>query len=196
MDQSNVLELFTERGALLTGHFLLSSGLHSAKYLQCALVLQYPKDAESLAEQLAKRFYTQKIDLVVAPALGGVIIGHEVARALSLRSIFTEREAGQMQLRRGFEIKPGEKVLVVEDVITTGKSTREVIEVVTKLGGEVVGNTSIIDRSSGKAELPFPPVSLAVLDVATYSAENCPMCQEGLPLIKPGSRQPTVNPSK
>ncbi|MBK7993732.1 MAG: orotate phosphoribosyltransferase [Blastocatellia bacterium] len=189
MDQSSVLELFTERGALLSGHFLLSSGLHSAKYLQCALVLQYPKDAESLGEHLAKRFYTQKIDLVVAPALGGVIIGHEVARNLSVRAIFTEREAGQMQLRRGFEIKAGEKVLVIEDVITTGKSTREVIEVVTKLGGEVVGNASIIDRSAGKAELPFIPVSLAALDVATYSAENCPMCQEGLPLVKPGSRQ-------
>jgi len=189
MDQSSVLELFTERGALLSGHFLLSSGLHSAKYLQCALVLQYPKDAESLGEHLAKRFYTQKIDLVVAPALGGVIIGHEVARNLSVRAIFTEREAGQMQLRRGFEIKAGEKALVIEDVITTGKSTREVIEVVTKLGGEVVGNASIIDRSAGKAELPFIPVSLAALDVATYSAENCPMCQEGLPLVKPGSRQ-------
>ncbi len=190
MDQSTVLELFTERGALLTGHFLLSSGLHSAKYLQCALVLQYPKDAESLGQNLAKYFYTQKIDLVVAPALGGVIIGHEVARNLSVRAVFTEREAAQMQLRRGFEINLGEKVLVIEDVITTGKSTREVIELVTKLGGEVVGNASIIDRSAGKAELSFAPVSLAVLDVATYSAENCPMCQEGLPLVKPGSRQP------
>ena len=190
MDQSSVLELFTERGALLTGHFLLSSGLHSAKYLQCALVLQYPKDAESLGASLAKYFYAQKIDLVVAPALGGVIIGHEVARNLSVRAVFTEREAGQMQLRRGFEINLGEKVLVIEDVITTGKSTREVIELVTKLGGEVVGNASIIDRSAGKAELPFALVSLAVLDVATYSAENCPMCQEGLPLVKPGSRQP------
>lgn len=189
IDQDAVLDIFTKRGALLTGHFLLSSGLHSSKYLQCALVLQFPADAETLGEALAKRFENQDIDLVVAPALGGVIVAHVVARALSVRALFTEREAGQMQLRRGFQIKPGEKVLVVEDVITTGKSTREVIEAVEGLGGQVVGNASIIDRSGDKADLAYPLVALAKLSVPTYQADNCPLCQEGLALVKPGSRQ-------
>lgn len=192
MQEQEVLEMFTKRGALLTGHFLLSSGLHSPKYLQCALVLQFPADAESLGESLAKEFSNKEIDLVVAPALGGVIVAHVVARALSVRAVFTERENGQMQLRRGFEINPGEKVLVVEDVITTGKSTREVIEVVERFGAKVVGNASIIDRSQGKADLPHSPVALAALSVPTYSADSCPLCQEGLPLVKPGSRKQNV----
>jgi orotate phosphoribosyltransferase len=189
MQEQEVLDIFTKRGALLTGHFLLSSGLHSPKYLQCALVLQFPADAEKLGEALAERFKGQEIDLVVAPALGGVIVAHVVARALSVRAVFTERENSQMQLRRGFEINPNEKVLVVEDVITTGKSTREVIEVVERFGAKVVGNASIIDRSQGKADLPYPPVALAALSVPTYSPDSCLLCQEGLPLVKPGSRK-------
>ncbi|MBI4850684.1 MAG: orotate phosphoribosyltransferase [Acidobacteria bacterium] len=193
MNEETVLDIFTKREALLTGHFLLSSGLHSSKYLQCALVLQFPDIAEALGEALAKHFQNQKIDLVVSPALGGVIVGHVVARALSVRALFTEREHGQMQLRRGFEIKTGERVLVVEDVITTGKSTREVIQVVENLGGQVVGNASIIDRSNGSADLPFPPISLAKLSVPTYSADSCPLCEQALPLVKPGSRQPQSN---
>ncbi len=188
MNEKAVLEMFTEREALLTGHFLLSSGLHSSKYLQCALVLQFPADAEILGDALAKCFQNQQIDLVVAPALGGVIVAYVVARALSVRALFTEREQGQMQLRRGFQIKPGEKVLVVEDVITTGKSTKEVIQTVESLGGQVIGNASIIDRSGGTTNLPYPPVSLAKLSVPTYQADNCPLCQQGLPLVKPGSR--------
>jgi orotate phosphoribosyltransferase len=188
MNEESVLELFTRREALLTGHFLLSSGLHSSKYLQCALVLQFPLESESLGETLAQNFQNQEIDLVISPALGGLIVGHVVARALGVKAIFSEREQGQMQLRRGFQIKTGEKVLVVEDVITTGKSTREVIDLVESLGGKVIGNASIIDRSGGSADLPFPPISLAKLSVPTYKADQCPLCQQGLPLVKPGSR--------
>lgn len=196
MDEQTVLDIFTRREALLTGHFLLSSGLHSGKYLQCALVLQFPDEAETLGEALAKSFQNQKIDLVVAPALGGVIVAHVVARALSVRALFTEREQGKMQLRRGFELKAGERVLVVEDVITTGKSTKEVIEVVESLGGQVVGNASIIDRSGGKANLPHLPISLAKLSVPTYNPDSCALCEQGLPLVKPGSRASQLNATK
>ncbi len=194
MNEQAVIEMFSRRGALLTGHFLLSSGLHSEKYLQCALVLQYPQDAEQLGAALADYFREDKIDLVVAPALGGVIVAHVVARALSVPALFTEREGNQMQLRRGFQISPGARVLVVEDVITTGRSTREVISVVEQYGGEIAGIGSLIDRSSGQTQLtqlPYKRAALANLLVPNYQAESCPFCQQGLPVVKPGSRKST-----
>ncbi len=188
MNEQAVIELFKRRGALLEGHFLLSSGLHSPKYLQCALVLQYPDDAERLGAALAEPYQGDPIDLVIAPALGGVIVAHVVARALGIKAVFTEREAGQMQLRRGFHIEAGERAMVVEDVITTGGSTREVISVVERLGGQVAGVGSIIDRSGGQAELPYKRTALASLVVPTYQPDSCPLCQQGLPVVKPGSR--------
>lgn len=188
MNQQAVLDMFTQRGALLTGHFLLSSGLHSDKYLQCALVLQHPTDAEELGAALADNFRADQIELVVAPALGGVIVGHVVARALEVPAIFTERDAGQMSLRRGFQISAGTRILVVEDVITTGGSTQEVINLVTELGGQVVAIGSLIDRSGGKASLAYKRAALATLTVPTYQPEACPLCQQGIPVVKPGSR--------
>lgn len=188
MDQQSVVDLFLKRGALLEGHFLLSSGLHSPRYLQCALVLEIPADAERLGAALAEHFSIYSVDLVVAPALGGVIIGYETARALGVRSIFTEREGGQMRLRRGFSIRPGQRAIVVEDVITTGGSTREVIEVVEGYGAEVVGVGSIIDRSGGTVDLGRKRAALAVLEVPTYEPAACPLCVAGTTAIKPGSR--------
>lgn len=189
MKEPEVIELFIQREALLQGHFLLSSGLHSDKYLQCALVLQHPKDAERLGAALASHFQDDKIDLVVAPALGGVIVAHETARALGTAALFTERDAGQMSLRRGFQIPAGARILVVEDVITTGGSTKEVIEVVEKHGGVVVAVGSLIDRSGGNVDLPYKRAALATLKVPTFKPEECPHCQAGLAVVKPGSRK-------
>jgi orotate phosphoribosyltransferase len=189
VDEQAVLDIFTRRGALLEGHFLLSSGLHSNRYLQCALVLQYPADAEALGAALAEHFRDEKLDIVVAPALGGVIVAHVVARALNLPALFTERDGGEMTLRRGFSIAPGARVLVVEDVVTTGGSTREVIKVVEQAGGVVVAVGSLIDRSGGSVELPCRRAALATLTVPTYAPDSCPFCQQGLPAIKPGSRK-------
>jgi orotate phosphoribosyltransferase len=193
MNENEVLQIFEERGALLSGHFLLTSGLHSPRYLQCALVLQHPEIAEELCSALAVKSGADdrlgEIDLVVAPALGGVIIAHEVARAFGVRAQFTERQDGAMKLRRGFRIDPGERAFVVEDVVTTGGSTREVIRVVEEHGGEVAGVGSLIDRSGGQVDLGVPLYALAVLEVPTYKPELCPLCQEGSVAIKPGSRQ-------
>jgi orotate phosphoribosyltransferase len=189
VNEQAVIEMFIRRGALLQGHFLLSSGLHSDKYLQCALVLQYPADAEALGASLAANFQNDQIDLVVAPALGGVIVSHVVARALGVPALFTERDNGQMSLRRGFQIAAGTRVLVVEDVVTTGGSTREVIKVMAELDAQVVGVGSLIDRSGGKVELPYKRAALATLTVPTYQPDNCPLCQQGLPVVKPGSRK-------
>ena len=162
MNQQAVLDMFTQRGALLTGHFLLSSGLHSDKYLQCALVLQYPPDAEELGAALADHFRADQIELVIAPALGGVIVGHVVARALEVPAIFTEREAGQMNLRRGFQILPGTRILVVEDVITTGKSVRNAISLVEETGAKVQFVICLLDREEGGKEAlqPYPLIPL------------------------------------
>lgn len=188
LSQSEVLELFRATGAFLEGHFQLSSGLHSDRYLQCALVLQHPRHAEALGQALAQQVSTE-VDLVASPALGGLIIGHEVARALGVRHIFTERDAERrMTLRRGFRIRPGERTLIVEDVITTGGSSLEVAEVVRGLGGQVAAAASIIDRSGGAADLGVPRVALAVLDVETWPREQCPLCARGVPVEKPGSR--------
>lgn len=185
----SVLDLFRSTGAYLTGHFRLTSGLHSSQYLQCALVLQHPEYAERLGRLLAE-FAPAGVQMVASPALGGLIIGHEVARALGARFIFTERNSasGKMTLRRGFGVTPGETALVVEDVVTTGGSTRDVVDVLRAAGARVLGAGSIIDRSGGNAEVGAPRTALAVLDVAAYQPEECPMCRQGIPVVKPGSR--------
>jgi len=187
MTQDDVLKLFDKYGALLIGHFKLSSGLHSEKYLQCALVLQYPDIAGRLSKELAGKF-SGKIDVVVGPALGGVTLAYEVARALGIRGLFTERHDGKMVLRRGFSIAKGENVLVVEDVVTTGGSTREVIEVVKSLGGKVAGVGSIIDRSESAPAFGVPFHALAKIRVETFNEGECPLCKKNIPITKPGSR--------
>jgi orotate phosphoribosyltransferase len=189
------MQVFLETGAYLKGHFRLTSGLHSSEYLQCALVLQHPLIAERLGRELASGL--GKAGLVVSPAIGGLIIGHEVARALGARFIFTERQApgkasgddaGRMTLRRGFSVEPGETAVVVEDVVTTGGSTREVIELLQSSGVKVIAAGSIIDRSGGRADLGVPRVALATLEVAAWTPEECPLCKQGVPVVKPGSR--------
>lgn len=189
MTEKEILELFKKHNALLTGHFKLSSGLHSEKYLQCALILQYPEIAGKLARTLAEKFSNEKIGVVVGPALGGVTLAYEVARAIGVRGIFTERQEGKMVLRRGFFIKQGEKVLVTEDVITTGGSTKEVMDVVKECGGIVAGVGSIIDRSDSPIDFGVKFVSLAKVEVRTYKETECPLCKSKIPVIKPGSRR-------
>jgi orotate phosphoribosyltransferase len=187
-----ILELFRNTGAYLSGHFRLTSGLHSPEYLQCALVLQHPRHAAELGSLLAealREVAPQPVGLVVSPALGGLIIGHEVARALGARFIFTERdEQKKMTLRRGFTVAPGEAALVVEDVITTGGSTRDVVEVLRAAGANPMAAASIIDRSGGRADVGVPRIALATLQVVAYDPAECPLCAQGLPLVKPGSR--------
>jgi orotate phosphoribosyltransferase len=186
-----VLRLLKRTGALLEGHFLLSSGLHSDRYFQCARLLQHPRLAARAGRALADLCRPLGARLVVSPALGGVVIGHEVGRALGVRAIFTEREQGIMKLRRGFTIDHGEPALVVEDVVTTGKSTLEAAAAVAAAGGAVVGLASIVDRSGGVA-FPYPFRSLLRLQVATFAPEACPLCRAGkLPAVKPGSREAT-----
>ena len=189
MQTEEVLERFKRTGALLEGHFVLSSGLHSTKYLQCALLLQHPAEAIALGEALAAHFKGQGIETVASPAIGGIVIGYEVARQLGARFIWTERDAGQMTLRRGFTVRPGEKVLVVEDVITTGGSTRETVETLRNAGALVVSATSIIDRSSGRADAGVPRIALATLDVPSVAPSACEPCARGEQAIKPGSRK-------
>lgn len=193
MTEQVVLEIFHEKHALLTGHFKLSSGLHSQNYLQCALILQYPDIAEKLAKEIAKKFSKEKIDFVIGPALGGVTLAYEVARALRVRGLFAERQDGAMTLRRGFTINKGEKALVVEDVITTGGSTKEVIKLVKGAGGIVVGVASVIDRSSEPVDFEAPFVSLARIKVETYKEADCPFCKLNIPITKPGSRPTPKN---
>jgi orotate phosphoribosyltransferase len=188
MTSEQVLDIYKKTGALLTGHFLLSSGLHSEQYLQSALVLQQPDTATKLCAALAEHFRSFTVEAVIAPALGGVFVSHETARALKVRALFAERVSGELTLRRGFTIRPGERLLVVEDVITTGKSTRETIEVVKKAGGTVVAAGSLVDRSGGRADLGVPYKSLVTLNVPTYAPEACPLCKSGSTPIKPGSR--------
>ncbi len=189
----SVLELFRSTGAYLKGHFRLTSGLHSGEYLQCALVLQHPAAAGKLGRMLAdelRRQVSEPITLVASPALGGLIIGHEVARALGTRFLFTERDAatGAMVLRRGFSTGPGDTAVVIEDVITTGGSTRDVIEALRAAGARVPAAASIIDRSGGHADVGVPRVALATLQVAAHYPEECPLCKLGIPVVKPGSR--------
>lgn len=184
-----VIQRFRETGALLEGHFILTSGLHSAIYVQCALVLQQPRQAEEFGRDIAEQFQTEAIQSVASPAIGGLIVGHEVARALGARFIWTEREAGKMVLRRGFSVSPGERILVVEDVVTTGGSTRETVAALQANGANVVGAASIIDRSSGKAEVGVPRIALATLKVASVDPADCEACRRGEPAVKPGSRK-------
>ncbi len=191
---SSLLELFRERRALLEGHFLLSSGLHSPRYLQCALLLADPPVATRLGALLAERLQPllagERPAAVVAPALGGVLVAHEVARALGCRGLFSERQDGAMLLRRGFTLGAGEPVVVVEDVITTGGSTREVIAAVTAAGARVLAVGSLVDRSAGAVDLGIPRASLLELEVPSWSAAECPLCREGGAPVKPGSRPP------
>ncbi len=185
---SQVLDLFRQSGALHEGHFRLSSGLHSSGYLQCALVLQHPAHAEVLGKALAGVLGDLKPTVVLSPALGGLIIGHEVGRALGVRAIFAERQDNVLTLRRGFSLDPSDRVVVIEDVVTTGGSTRETMVVAQKAGAQVVGAGSIIDRSGGAAALDVPFRALATLALPTYDPDACPMCAAGQPVTKPGSR--------
>ena len=185
---TDILGDFRDSGALLDGHFILTSGLHSAKYLQCALALQFPADAARYGRAIAEKYADAEVDMVASPAIGGLVIGYATAAALNVRFLWTERQNGQMVLRRGFTVKRGERILVVEDVITTGGSTRECIAAITAAGGNVVAAASIVDRSNGTADVGVPRTSLVTLDVQTFSPQVCPMCAQGLEAVKPGSR--------
>lgn len=186
--EENLLHVFERVGAVRHGHFELSSGRHSATYVQCALVLQFPDIAERLGRELAAKFRDIAIDCVAAPALGGILVGHEVARGLGVRAVFVERDSsGQMALRRGFSFQPGERVLVVEDVWTTGGSTRETMAVVEQGGGRAVAAAALIDRSGGRLDLPVPARALMEIDIPSYEAYECPQCRAGEPITKPGS---------
>lgn len=189
MRDEEVIERFKQTGALLEGHFILTSGLHSTLYLQCALLLQHPTEAARFGSAIADRYRDQQIETVAAPAIGGIIIGYEVARSLGARFIWTEREEGTMTLRRGFMVRPGESVLVVEDVVTTGGSTRETVEALRRAGARVIGAASIIDRSMGRADVGVPRTALATLDVPSVAPAACPLCAQGLEAVKPGSRK-------
>jgi orotate phosphoribosyltransferase len=188
MTPEAVLDLFRTSGALLEGHFRLSSGLHSQGYLQCALVLQHPDQAALLGRAISERVRALSPTVVLSPALGGIVIGQEVGRALGVRAVFAERQDGVLMLRRGFTVGASDRVLVVEDVLTTGGSTRETMEVARAAGGQVVGVGAIINRSGGRARLDVPFHALADLSLPTYQPEECPLCAGGHPVTKPGSR--------
>ena len=189
MEQKEALELYRRTGAYLEGHFRLSSGLHSPGYMQSALVLQHPADAASLGAGIAAYVESFRPTVVLSPALGGVIIGHEVARALAVRAIFAERAGGTaLTLRRGFTLTPADRVLVVEDVFTTGKLTRETMDVARQTGADVVGAAAIVDRSGGTIDFGVPSYALVSLAVPTYEPDKCPLCADGIPVVKPGSR--------
>ena len=184
----SVLDRFRQAGALLEGHFRLTSGLHSPGYLQCALVLQHPTHAEACGAEIADRVRSLGAQVVLSPALGGIVIGQEVGRALGVRAIFAERQDGKLMLRRGFTLSARDKVLVVEDVFTTGKSTRETIDVAREAGAVVVGAAAIVDRSGGAIDFGVPSYALVRLAVPTYDPGACPLCAQGVPVVKPGSR--------
>jgi orotate phosphoribosyltransferase len=191
MTESEIVKIFRDHSALLEGHFILSSGLHSDRYIQCALVLQDPRAAEQLCSELAKKLASLGATVVAAPALGGILVAHEVARALGIRALFTERQEGVMTLRRGFSLSSGEPALVVEDVMTTGLSTRETLECVERAGGKVVGVGALVDRSGGRTDPPLrdlPKAALLTLKIQNYEPANCPLCKSRIPAVKPGSR--------
>lgn len=189
LSEQEVIQIFIEAGALLEGHFTLTSGRHSDKYMQCAQVLKYPAHTEKLAKLIADDFREDKVELVVGPAMGGIVVAYEVARQLEVASIFTERQDGEMTLRRGFKIEKGTRVLVVEDVVTTGGSVREVIDLINSLGGIVVGVGLLVDRSNGQETFGVKQKATLTMEVLSWEPEECPICKEGkIPAIKPGSR--------
>ena len=191
MSDDRILDIFRDKGAYLEGHFLLSSGLHSPNYMQSAKILQYPDIAADLGNRIQKKLNENDVhpDLILSPALGGIIIGHEVARAFGVPFLFCEREEKQFQLRRGFQITPGQKVVVIEDVVTTGGSTKETIQVAENEGAKIVGVGSIVDRSVKALDFPATYSSLLKLPLDQYRPEDCPLCRDNLPLVKPGSRK-------
>ncbi|HPQ89950.1 MAG TPA: orotate phosphoribosyltransferase [Candidatus Mcinerneyibacteriales bacterium] len=189
MDKKQLLDLYEAKGALLKGHFLLSSGRHSDQYLQSALILQYPDIAEKLGQALAEKFKGTEIDVVVGPAMGGIIVAHETARALGVRALFTERVDGMVSLRRGFSLREGERALICEDVVTTGKSVKEVIALLESLKVEIAGVGFLVDRSNGETSFGYQAQALLTLDVTSYDPDDCPLCRRGIPYIKPGSRK-------
>lgn len=189
MTNEEVVKLFKESSAFLKGHFLLTSGLHSPHYFQCAKVLQYPWHAQRLCWEIAYNFITDKITAVVAPAIGGIVVAQEVARLIKARAIFTEREGNKMILRRGFEMTSKDNVLIVEDVITTGGSVKEIINIVQNCNAQLKGLGFLVDRTQGKIKFPIKTFSLLKMDVISYQAEECPLCRKNVPLVKPGSRK-------
>lgn len=188
MNREEILKVLEDAGVLLKGHFLLTSGKHSGRYLQCAQLFKYPEYSQKITSELVEKFKYEEIDLVVGPAVGGIILAYEVGRQLNVRNIFMERENGKMTLRRGFDIKEGEKVLVVEDVVTTGGSVKEVIDVIKEKGGEVIGVGSIVNRCSGNIKFEEELRSVIEFEIETFEKENCPLCKEGTKAVKPGSR--------
>lgn len=189
MEHSQILEIFKKTNALLEGHFLLTSGKHSNQYFQCAKVLQYPEHLQAICKIIADHFKNENIDTVISPAIGGIVVGQEVARQLNKRFIFAERQDGKMSLRRGFTISPNENILVCEDVVTTGGSVFEVIDLVKENNSNLVGVGMIVDRSNGKVNFGVNQISTLALEVITYEKDNCPLCNEGkIELVKPGSR--------
>jgi orotate phosphoribosyltransferase len=188
LPKEQILEIFRDTKALLEGHFQLTSGLHSPQYFQCARVLQFPKHLHLLSGEIAKHFEYSEVEVVISPAIGGIVVGTEVGRMLGVRTIFAERKEGKMELRRGFEILPGERVLVVEDVVTTGGSTKEVIDLVGNAKGKVVGTACIVDRSNGKVQFDTKQFAVLQMNVIMYQPQDCPLCKSGSAAVKPGSR--------
>lgn len=189
MKKEEIKEIFIQTGALLQGHFILTSGRHSNQYMQCARVLQYPEFTEQLARIMAAYYTDDRIEVVIAPAMGGIIVAYEVARQLGIKAVFCERQEGRMTLRRGFSIEPGQRVLVVEDVITTGGSVKEVIDVVREAKGDVIGVGVLVDRSAGNVDFGVKTRAVLAMEIESFPAEDCPLCREGkLPALKPGSR--------
>lgn len=186
MNREEIFDIFRQTGVMLEGHFLLTSGRHSNRYMQCAKLFQHPDISERFAKELAAKF--TGIDLVAGPAIGGIILAYEVSRQLKVPNIFAERENGAMTLRRGFEIPQGARVLVVEDVVTTGGSVKEVIALIREFGGEVAGVGSIVDRSNGAVDFGVPFAAVLSMEVVSYPPDECPLCKEGTPAVKPGSR--------
>lgn len=195
MDQNEILEIFEKTGGFLEGHFLLSSGLHSPQYFQCARVLQYPQYAEELAQDIAAQFGSKDIDLVIAPAMGGLILGHEVARAVKCRFVFTERskDNDEMVLRRGFDLDRGEKALIIEDVLTTGGSVRELLKLLHREDVEIQGIGFIIDRSANKVKFSAKKYAILEMPAVVYEADDCPLCEKGVPIDRPGSRKRKID---
>lgn len=188
LTQEEIIRIFKEKEVMLEGHFLLTSGRHSDKYMQCAKLFQYPDVSEMICRQLAEQFSDMEINLVVGPAIGGIIMAYEVSRQLGVKNIFAERENGKMTLRRGFTVPENAKILVTEDVVTTGGSVKEVIALLQEMGAEVVGVGSVVDRSAGNVDFGVPFRAVLSMEVKSYEAGDCPICKTGIPLVKPGSR--------